>query len=87
MPVQITTKNKLIEVRPTAITGWRAGLGHSRARAQIAVATLSSNSLGQSVHTHPAAVHQAAKLVAALIRVVKVTVGLAESNGSLPPGL
>ena len=34
-----------------------------------------------------ASVHQAAKLVAALLRVAGVTVGLAESNGSLPPGL
>ena len=32
-------------------------------------------------------VHQAAKLVAALLRVAMVTVGLAESNGSLSPGL
>ena len=32
-------------------------------------------------------VHQAAKLVAALLRVSRVTAGLAESNGSLPPGL
>jgi len=32
-------------------------------------------------------VHQAAKLVAALSRVSGVTAGLAESNGSLPPGL
>jgi len=32
-------------------------------------------------------VHQAAKLVAALLRVAGVTAGLAESNGSLPPGL
>jgi len=32
-------------------------------------------------------VHQAAKLVAALLRVVGMTAGLAESNGSLPPGL
>jgi len=49
--------------------------------------TLSGNSLGQTVHTHRASVHQAAKLVAALLRVAGVTVGLAESNGSLPPGL
>ena len=34
-----------------------------------------------------ASVHQAAKLVAALLRVATVTAGLAESNGSLPPGL
>jgi len=34
---------------------------------------LSDNSLRQTVHTHRAAVHQAAKLVAALLRVVRVT--------------
>jgi len=32
-------------------------------------------------------VHQAAKLVAALLRIARVTAGLAESNDSLPPGL
>ena len=50
---------------------------------QIAVATLSGNSLGQTAHTHCASVHQTAKLVAALLRVAGVTAGLAESNGSL----
>jgi len=58
-----------------------------QARVQIAVATLSGNSLRQTAHTHCASVHQAAKLVAALIRVARVTVDLAESNGSLPPDL
>ena len=53
---------------------------------KIAAATLSGNSLRQTVHTHCASVHQAAKLVAALLRVAGVTAGLAESNGSLPPG-
>jgi len=53
----------------------------SRAWVQIADATVSGNSLRQTVHT------QAAKLVAALLRVAGVTAGLAESNGSLPPGL
>ena len=48
---------------------------------------LSGNSLRQTVHTHCASVHQAAKLVATLLRVAGVTAGLAESNGSLPPGL
>jgi len=48
---------------------------------------LFGNSLRQTVHTHCASVHQAAKLVAALLRVVGVTAGLAESNGSLLPGL
>ena len=44
-------------------------------------------SFRQTVHTHRASVHQAAKLVAALVRVARKTAGLAESNGSLPPGL
>jgi len=43
--------------------------------------------LRQTVHTHCASVHQAAKLVAALLRGAWVTAGLAESNGSLSPGL
>ena len=54
---------------------------------QIAAATLSGYSLRQTVHTHCASVHQAAKLVAALLRVAGVTACLAESNCSLPPGL
>ena len=41
----------------------------------------------QTVHTHRASVHQAAKSVAALLRVAGITAGLAESNASLPPGL
>ena len=44
---------------------------------------LSGNSLRQTVHTHRTSVHQAAKLVAAFLRVAGVTAGLAESNGSL----
>ena len=44
-------------------------------------------SLRQTVHTNRASVHQAAKLVAALLRVARVTAGLAEGNGSVPPGL
>ena len=54
---------------------------------QIAAATLSGNILRQTVYTHRTSVHQAAKFVAALLRVAGVTEGLAESNGSLPPGL
>ena len=61
--------------------------GAKRARVQIAAATLSGNSLRQTVHTRRASAHQAAKLVAALLRVARVTAGLAESNGSLPLGL
>ena len=53
----------------------------------IAAATLSGNSLRQTVHTHRASVHQVAKLVVAFLRVSRVTAGLAERNGSLPPGL
>ena len=59
----------------------------SGAEVQIAVARLSGNSLRQTVHTHCASVRQAAKQVAALLRVARVTASLAESNGSLPPGL
>jgi len=40
-----------------------------------------------TVDTHRASVHQTAKLVAVLLRVARVTAGLAERNGSLPPGL
>jgi len=40
-----------------------------------------------TVHTHRASVHQAAKLVAAVLKVAGVTAGLTESNGSLSPGL
>ena len=45
--------------------------------------------LRQTVQTHRASVHQAAKLVAASceLRVARVTAGLAESNGSLLLGL
>ena len=41
----------------------------------------------QTVHTHCACVHQAAKFVAALLRVAGVTAGLAGSNVSLQSGL
>ena len=58
-----------------------------RARVRIAAATLSGNSLRQTVYINRASVHQAAKLVTALLRVAGVTAGLAESNGSLPSGL
>jgi len=58
-----------------------------KARVQIAVATLSGNSLRQTVHTHRASIHQAAKLVTTLLRIAGVTAGLAESNGSIPSGL
>jgi len=58
-----------------------------KAWVQIAATMLLGNSLRQTAHTHRASVHQAAKLVAALLRVATITVGLAESNGSLPLGL
>jgi len=57
------------------------GPGSNRSRDAVV------NSLRQTVHTHCASVHQAAKLVAALFRVAGVTAVLAESNGSLPSGL
>jgi len=61
--------------------------GAEAPQVQIAVATLSGNSLSKTVHTHCASVQEAANLVAALLRVAGETAGLAESNGSLPPGL
>jgi len=57
-----------------------------RVEVQIVAATLSGNSIRQTVHTHCASVHQAAKLVAALLKVAGVTASLAESDGSLPRG-
>ena len=54
---------------------------------QIAAATLSGNSLRQTVHILRASVHQAAKFVADLLRVAGLTAGLVESNDSLQPGL
>ena len=63
------------------------GRGDIPAWVQTAAATLSGNSLRQTVHTHCASVHEAAKLVAVLLSVARVTAGLTKSNGSLPPGL
>ena len=75
-------------LRVVSVAEWLACWTQAQnAWVQIAAATLSGNSLRQTVHTHCAFVHQAAKLVAALLRVARVTAGLAESNGSLPPGL
>jgi len=71
-----------------SVTEWLACWTQAqKAWVQIAAATLSGNSLRQTVHTHRASVHQTAKLVTALLRVARVTVGLVENNGSLPPGL
>jgi len=58
-----------------------------KAWVQIAATTLLGNGLRQTVHTRRAFVHQAVKLVAALLRVARATSGLVESNGSLPPSL
>jgi len=70
-----------------SVAEWLACWGQAqKAWVQIAAATLSGNSFRQTVYTHHASVHQAAKLVAALLRAAGVTAGLAESNGSLPPG-
>ena len=75
--------------RPVLYTRTRthAGLMRRRAWVQKSQARRCRESLRQTVYTHCTSVHQAAKLVAALLRVARVTAGLAESNGSLPPGL
>ena len=67
----------------TVVTEWSSGLvaewlacwtqaqkDHNRDLFK-SVATLSGNSLRQTVHTRRASVHQAAKLVAALLRVAR----------------
>ena len=43
--------------------------------------------LRQTVHIHRVSVHQATKLVTVLLMVARVTAGLVEGNGSLPPSL
>jgi len=58
-----------------------------KGQVQIAAVTLSGNSLRQTAYAHRASVYQAAKLVAALLRVARVTAGVAESDGSLLPDL
>ena len=66
----------------TTVTRWLGSRVVSvRRRARVQIAFL------RTVHTHCASVHQAAKLVPALLRVVGVTASLEESNGSLPSGL
>ena len=73
-----------------SVAEWLACWTHAQkgpSQVQIAAATLSGNSFRQTAHNHCASVHQAAKLVAALLRVAGVTSGLAESNGSLPSGV
>jgi len=44
------------------------------------------NSLRHTVHTHRASVHQAEKLVAALLRVAGVTAGLVKPSGLVTDG-
>ena len=76
-----TTRRVCYLRRGQVYVGWFGSRVVSvKACVQIAAATLSGNSLRQIVYAHRASVHQAAKLVATLC-------GLAESNGSLPPGL
>ena len=43
---------------------WTQAVRRTRARVQIAAGTLSGNTIKQTVYTHCASVHQAAKLVA-----------------------
>ena len=75
--------NIVVNELPTqggSVAEWLAcyRLRSRRARVQNTAATLSGNSLRQTVHTHRTSVNQAAKLVAALLSVAGVTAGLAE---------
>ena len=87
-PIQTSTFT--VTIQPQGWLGSRVvsvlDSGARRIWVQIAAATLSGNSLRQTVPTHHATVHQAAKLVATL----KGCQGNCEpggSNGSLPPDL
>jgi len=51
---------------------------------QIAAAMLSGNRLRQTVHIHHS---PSSKIGTGPLKGVRVTAGLVESNGSLPPGL
>ena len=71
--------SELRQRRRDSVAEWLACWTQAqKARVQTAVATLSGNSLRQTVHTHRASVHQAAKVVAALLKVAWVTAGPAE---------
>jgi len=59
--------------------------GAEGAGVQIAAATQWGNSV--TVHTPRVCGRQAAKLVAAVLRVARITASLAEINFSLPQGL
>jgi len=61
--------------------GRRKGEGEGKGFAGPISNCLLCACLRQTVHTHRASVHQAAKLIAALFRVARVTAGMAESNG------
>ena len=88
-PKLMLRRSLFYSCRPDSHGGWLASRVVSVLDlwVQIAAATLSGNSLRQTVHTHCASVNQTAKLVSALLKVARVTAGLAESNGSLPSGL
>ena len=70
--------SRVVSVRDSGAEGPRIKLQPLRCRVTV---------YRQTVQTHCASVHQAAKPVASLLRVAGVTAGLAESNDSLPPGL
>ena len=70
--------NKLVDQQ---LYGCTAGPGFKSQSRRCRVTVLC-----KTVHTHCASVHQAAKLVAALLRTAGVTAGLAESTGSPTAG-
>ena len=60
----------VVDSSPGSVAEWLACWSEAqKTRVQIAVSTLSGNSLRQAVHAHCASVHQTAKLVAAFLRV------------------
>ena len=77
--IQVARCSRVVSALDSGAEGFKSGFKSQPSRCRV--------SLTQTVHTHRAYVHQAAKLVAALLRIATVTAGLAESNVSPAPDL
>jgi len=77
--IQVARCSRVVSALDSGAEGFKSGFKSQPSRCRV--------SLRQTVHTHRAYVHQAAKLVAALLRIATVTAGLAESIVSPAPDL
>ena len=90
---RLTAKNRDLLRNPTLVNQvWATFLlllfiGSSSSQPAYLRSSLHALGLRQTIHTHCASVHEAAKLVSVLLRVARVTAGMAGSNGSLALGL